>query len=242
MVEGGGGSGGGEPARGRVEVIEPTRLEQTAARTVAESKATVPHLYARAEIDMSHWVSSVVSLGAAEQELAPTYADLAVWACARALRDCPRVNGAYRDGRYELYSRVNVGIVIPADNAFLVPTIHDADRKDPSEIAARARDLERRVREGAITQPDLSGGTFTVSSPAGEGLAALAPIVNRGQAAILGVGDVAARPVLRDGAVVPGHTMELVLACDHRIVSSPEAARFLARVTAALAEPPALAL
>ena len=214
-----------------MEAVEPTKLELATARGVAESKATIPHIYAEAEADVSAWVA------ARDPAVAAGHRDLVVWAAARALRECPRVNGAYRDGRYELYSRVNVGIAVPGAEGVVVATIHDADGLTPAEIAAAAARLESRAGAGAITQPELSGGTFTVVSP-GPGLAALTPIVHRGQAAALGVGDVAARAVVRDGAAAAGHVLRLVLACDHRIVSAHQAAEFLGRVTSLIAEAP----
>jgi pyruvate dehydrogenase E2 component (dihydrolipoamide acetyltransferase) len=226
--------GGARGARGEVDTREPSRLERTAARSVAESKATVPHLYAEAQVEMDGWAELLARPDALELR----YVDAVVWAAARALREVPRVNGAYRDGHFELYGRVNVGIAVPADGAFLVPTIADADRLGLAEIAAAARELEAKVREGRITQPELSGGTFTVAKAAGEGLAALVPVVHRGQAAILGMGDVARQPVVRDGRVEPGYAVRLTLACDSRMLSPSDAAAFLGALRALLAAPP----
>lgn len=221
----------GATARGEVEAVEPTKLERAVARGVAESKATIPHIYAEAEADLSDWVAAGGSTDGS------AHRDLTVWAAGRALRDCPRLNGAYRDGRFELYSRVNVGIAVPAKEGVLVATVHDADGLSPAEIGAAARELEARADAGEITQPELSGGTFTVIWP-GPGLTAFTPVVQRGQAAALGVGDVTAQAVIRDGAVATGHALRLVLACDHRIVTARHAAEFLGRVTSLLAEAP----
>lgn len=227
---------GAEPARGEVTVIEATKLERTVARGVAESKATVPHAYAEADIEMGAWADALAGVEGV------THVDVVIWAAARALRECPRVNGAYRDGRFELYSRVNVGFVAPAGEAFLVPTIADADAKPLAAIAAEARELERRAREGSITQPDLSGGTFTVSCPAADGLAGHTPVVHRGQAGTLGTGALCPTPLVRDNAVEAGHSMRAVLAYDARILNAQRAAEFLARLAAHLAAPPAEAL
>lgn len=217
-------------ARGETRVAEPTRLERGVARGVAEAKATVPHLYAEVEASLDSWGGDV-SAGRVR------HADLAVWGAARALREWPRLNGAYRDGRFESYSRVNVGIVAAAESAFAVPTIFDADRLTPGEVATAARELERRALEGAITQPELSGGTFTVSAPPGEALA-VTPVVHRGQAAILGVGAPAERAVARHGEVAVVSCIRLVLACDHRIVTAADAAGFLTTLKRLLEAPP----
>ena len=94
----------------------------------------------------------------------PTFNDMVVKACAIALREYPRANGAYRDGKIELYSRINVGVAVAAQNALVVPTIFDADQKGLRRIASESRALAARVRDGSITPPELSGGTFTVSN------------------------------------------------------------------------------
>lgn len=225
----------GATARGDVEVAEPTKLERAVARGVAESKATIPHIYAEAEADLSDWVAAGGSVDG------NAHRDLVVWAAAQALRECPRVNGAYRDGRFELYSRVNVGITVAGEQGVVVATIHDADGLIPTEVAAAARELEARAAGGAITQPELSGGTFTVVWP-GPGLTTFTPVVQRGQAAALGLGDVTSRAAVRDGAAAVGYALRLVLACDHRIVTAHQAAEFLGRVTSLLTEAPPEAL
>src|SRR4029453_15029140 len=128
-----------ETAKGQVEVVELTKLQQTVARRMAESKATAPHFYLQAEIDMTAAVEGRAKLKAVakEGEVVPTFNDMVVKACAIALREHPRANGAYRDGRIELYSRVNVGGAVAAQDALVVPTVFDANPKSLGEIAAR---------------------------------------------------------------------------------------------------------
>ena len=167
---------------------------------------------------------------------------MVVKACALALREFPRANGAYRDGRFELYSRVNVGVAVAARDALVVPTVFDADQKGLGQIAAESRALAERVRSGEITPPELSGATFTVSNLGMFGIDSFAAVINSPQAAILAVGRIAERPAVRDGKIVPAQLMSLTLACDHRILYGAEGARFLARVRELLEEPLALAL
>ena len=133
---------------------------------MAESKATAPHFYLEAEIDMSEAVAARGKLKelASEGEVVPSFNDMVVKACALALGEFPRANGSYRDGRFELYSRVNVGVAVAAEDALVVPTVFDADKKGLRQIAADTRELASRVREGKVTPPELSGGTFTVSN------------------------------------------------------------------------------
>jgi pyruvate dehydrogenase E2 component (dihydrolipoamide acetyltransferase) len=178
----------------------------------------------------------------AEGEVVPSFNDMIVKACALALRERPRANGAYRDGRFELYSRVNVGIAVAARDALVVPTVFDADRKGLRQIATDSRALAQRVRDAQITPPELSGATFTVSNLGMYGVDSFAAVINPPQAAILAVGAIVERPVVRDGEVATAHLMRVNLACDHRILYGAEGAEFLARVRALLEEPLALAL
>ncbi|HXF31931.1 MAG TPA: dihydrolipoamide acetyltransferase family protein [Solirubrobacterales bacterium] len=239
-----GGAGGTETAKGQTTVREPTRLQQVVARRMAESKATAPHFYLQSEIDMSACVDARARIKAmgGEGEVVPSFNDMVVKACALALREFPLANGAYRDGRFELHSRVNVGVAVAAQDALVVPTVFDADRKGLREIAADTRALAGKVRDGSITPPELSGGTFTVSNLGMYGVSNFSAVINAPQAAILAVGAITERPVVRDGEVTTAQMLGVTLACDHRILYGAPAAEFLARIRALLEEPLALAL
>jgi pyruvate dehydrogenase E2 component (dihydrolipoamide acetyltransferase) len=233
-----------ETAKGQVTYEDPSKLQSTVARRMAESKATAPHFYLEAEVDMSRLVAAraQIKAGAREGDTVPSFNDMVVKACALALREHPRANGAYRDGRFELYARVNVGVAVAARDALVVPTVFDADQKSLRQIAVDARALAQRVRDGQITPPELSGATFTVSNLGMFGIDSFAAVINPPQAAILAVGAITERPVVRDGAITTAHLMRVNLACDHRILYGAPAAEFLARVRALLEEPLALAL
>jgi pyruvate dehydrogenase E2 component (dihydrolipoamide acetyltransferase) len=217
--------------RGEVTVLEPTRAQQQHARRVAESRATVPDVTLATDADMT----AAVQLRARLRDAAgagapvPTLNDLVVKAAALALREHPRVNGSYRDGRFELYGRVNVGVAVATDAAPVTPTVFDADAKPLERVAAETRALAARARAGEITQPELSAGTFTVSNLGMLGVTAFAAVIAPPQAAVLAVG-----AVRKDGA------MALTISCDHRILYGADAARFLATVRAALEAPEAL--
>ena len=233
-----------ETARGQTETVDLTKLQQTVSRRMAESKATAPHFYLSANIDMTRAFEARAAIKAAagEGEVVPSFNDIVVKACALALRDFPRANGAYRDGKLELYSRINVGIAVAARDALVVPTIFDADQKGLRQIAIEARALAERVREGTISPPELSGGTFTVSNLGSYGISNFSAVINPPQAAILAVGEIAETPVIRDGEVAAARLMGVTLACDHRILYGADGAQFLGRVRALLEEPLGLAL
>jgi pyruvate dehydrogenase E2 component (dihydrolipoamide acetyltransferase) len=235
---------GAETAKGETRVEELSKLQGVIARRMAESKATAPHFYLEATIDMSAAVEGRKRLKAATPEggVVPSFNDFVVKACALALKEFPRANGAYRDGRFELYSRVNVGVAVAAQDALVVPTVFDADRKGLAQIAREAREVAAKVREGSVTPPELSGGTFTVSNLGMFGIRSFAAIINSPQAAILAVGAIEERPVVRGGEITSAQLMDVTLACDHRILYGAEAAEFLARIRALLEAPLALAL
>jgi len=154
-------------AKGNVQVEELTRIQQVIARRMAESKATVPEFVLNIDVDMEACVALRGQLKSAAESAdapVPSYNDMVVKACALALRDFPRANGSYKDGHFELHSRINVGVAVAADDALVVPTVFDADGKSLGEIARETRALAERVRAGTVTPPELSGGTFTVSS------------------------------------------------------------------------------
>jgi pyruvate dehydrogenase E2 component (dihydrolipoamide acetyltransferase) len=231
-----------EGAKGETTVTELTRLQRTVSRRMAESKATVPDFSLELDVDMTLCIELRERLKA-QTDRAPSYNDMVVKAAALGLREHPRVNGAYRDGKFESYSRVNVGVAVAAREALVVPVIHDADQKSLGEISRQARRLIERVRDGEITPPELSGGTFSVSNLGMYGIERFTAIVNPPQAAILTVGALMKKPAVDDrGRVVARDVMTLTLVCDHRILYGADGAQFLAQVRETLEQPLSLAL
>jgi pyruvate dehydrogenase E2 component (dihydrolipoamide acetyltransferase) len=237
-----------EPAReeagpkGRAELHELTRLQQTISRRMAESKATAPDFSISLTVDMTR----AVELRARLKEVAdpaPSFNDMVVKAAATALREHPRVNGAYRDGKFELYENVNIGVAVAAEDALVVPTVFNADTKSLGQIARDARAAAAKVRDKTITPPELSGGTFTVSNLGMYGIEFFTAIINPPQASILTVGKLEKRPAVdENGRVVARDQMTLSLICDHRILYGADGAVFLARVKGLLERPLSLAL
>ncbi len=229
-------------AKGDVATHEPTRLQRTVSRRMAEAKATVPDFSLELDVDMTLCIELRERLKA-QTDRAPSFNDMVVKAAALALRDHPRVNGAYRDGKFEAYSRVNVGFAVAADDALVVPVVLDADQKSLGEISRQALRLIERVRDGSITPPELSGGTFSVSNLGMFGIERFTAIVNPPQAAILAVGALMKKPAVDDrGRVVARDLMTLTLICDHRILYGADGAQFLAQVRELLEQPLSLAL
>jgi pyruvate dehydrogenase E2 component (dihydrolipoamide acetyltransferase) len=225
--------------KGAVTIVQPSRVQVQIAQRMSESKATIPDFALHADVDMEQAVALRDQLRKAARagDVVPSYNDMVLKACGLALREHPRANAAYRDGAFELYERVNVGIAVATDDSLIVPTVFDADRKSLLEIAREARLLAERVRRREITPAELSGATFTVSNLGMYGVASFAAIINPPQAAILAVGELRELPVVREGRVVPGVRMSVTLTCDHRILYGAPAAQFLARVRQLLEQP-----
>jgi pyruvate dehydrogenase E2 component (dihydrolipoamide acetyltransferase) len=236
-------SGDTGSGRGATTTEDLTRLQQTIARRMAESKATAPDFVITCEVDMEAAVDFRKQLKAASgEDPAPSFNDFVVKASALALKEFPRANGAYRDGKFELYSRINVGIAVAGQDALIVPTIFDADNKSLGQISRDARALAGRVREGKITPPELSSGTFSVSNLGMFGIKRFTAVINPPQAAILAVGEMTPRAVVHDGEIAVRPVMELTLSCDHRILYGADAAQFLGRIRERLENPLSLAL
>ena len=225
--------------KGEVTVQQLTRTQVQIAQRMAESKATIPDFTLQAEVDMEQAVALRDQLRKVGRrgDVVPSYNDLVVKACGLALREHPRANASYRDGAFELYERINVGIAVAAEDTLIVPSVFDADRKSLLEIARESRTLADRVRQRQITPAELSGATFTVSNLGMYGVERFTAIVNPPQAAILAVGELRELAVVREGQLVPGVRMGLVLTCDHRILYGAPAAEFLARVRQLLEQP-----
>ncbi|HEX3975129.1 MAG TPA: 2-oxo acid dehydrogenase subunit E2 [Solirubrobacteraceae bacterium] len=209
--------------KGDTTVEEPDRAGRAIARRSAEIRATVPDLELSVEAEADALLARVEAEGC-------TTTALLIAACAGALRAFPRVNGAYRDGRYELYSRVNVGVVTQIPEGPVTATVLDADVKSVAQLDQEVARLAARARSGELTPPEQAGATFTVDDLGEYGVHRAAGLVRPSQAAILTAGAIRALPVLRDGVVVAGHQLTLTLTCDHRILFGDQAAGFLRRV------------
>jgi pyruvate dehydrogenase E2 component (dihydrolipoamide acetyltransferase) len=225
-------------AKGGATVRPLTRSQHTVARRMAESRATIPDIELRAEVQ-AHELADLRERLREVTDPAPSINDLIVKASALALRAFPRVNAAYRDGAVETFERVNVGVAVAAEETLLVPTIFDADSKPVAEIARVARTLAGRARDGSITPAELSGATFTVSNLGMFGIDSFSAVINPPQSAILAVGAMRHRAVVDEasGGVVARPTLQLTLACDHRVLYGADGARFLTYVRELLERP-----
>jgi pyruvate dehydrogenase E2 component (dihydrolipoamide acetyltransferase) len=215
--------------KGDTTTVELDRLERAVARRSAEARATIPTTEFSSVLDVDKLLDRDAELGCGVTAIV-------VAAAATALRAVPRVNGSYRDGRYELYSRVNVGVTIVGEGIYVTPTIFDADEKSVAEIGSELAAYQVRARDDELRPGELTGATFAVLDSSDYDVTAVSPLVLPPQAAALAFGPIGDVPVVRGGEVVPGRTMQLFLSVDHRIVYGHYAASFLEEVKAFLEE------
>lgn len=209
--------------KGETRIEEPTPRQRTIARRVAEARATVPDLELSAEID----VGAAVAL-ATRRDCSLTA--ILLRACALALREQPRINGAYRDGHFEFYSRINIGLTASTDDAFLVPVVFDADRKSLDELSTEIAVLRGRAAGGQLSPPELAGATFTVTDLGEHEVSSASTVLTPSQAAALAAGAVREIAAIRGADVVPANVLTITLACDHRIIYQSQAGAFLTRI------------
>ena len=231
-----------DSGKGDVSVVDPTPTQATIARRMTESATTIPVFTVSADVDVSQIVASRGET-CDRGEDAPSLNDFVVKAAAATLREFPRFNASYVDGKVELYSRINVGIAVATDDALLVPVVRDADRKSLVELAEETRALADAARRRTLRPEDFHDGTFTVSNLGMFGVGSFTAIIDPPQVAILAVGGARRAPV-EEGPdhIVFSDLMTVTLSCDHRVVYGADGARFLSRLRELLERPLALAL
>ena len=228
------------PAGPDVEVIEPSRMQATIARRMAESKSTIPEFQvtveARVDLAVSLRQQLKDSVAGAEKV---TMTDFLVRACALALRKFPEVNSSWVDGKFQRKRGINIGLAVAPSQGMglLVPVVHDADIKDLIQISIESRQVIERARSGRPNEGDLSGATFSISNLGMFGVDEFTAIINPPEAAILAVGAIKDVPVVEDGRIVPGKVMRMTLSVDHRVFYGATAAQFMAEVKRLIENP-----
>ena len=222
------------------EVVEPTRMQATIARRMAESKSTVPEFTVTVEAR----VDQAVSMRQQLKDSVPgaekvTMTDFLVRACALALRKFPEVNTSWVEGRFQRKRSVNIGLAVAPRQGMglLVPVVHDADTKDIVQISIESRQVIERARSGRPAEGDLTGATFSISNLGMFGVDEFTAIINPPEAAILAVGAIRDAAVVDGGKVVVGKVMRMTLTVDHRVFYGATAAQFMAEVKRLLENP-----
>lgn len=203
-----------------------SQMRKVIAKRLLESKNGAPHFYLNIEVDMDSAISSREAINKIS-DVKVSFNDLVIKACAAALRRHPRVNSSWMGDKIRINHHIHIGMAVAVEDGLLVPVIRFADGKSISDIAAETKDLGKRAKEKKLQPNDWEGNTFTVSNLGMFGIESFTSIINSPESCILSVGAIRQVPVVKNGAVVPGNTMMLTLACDHRSVDGATGAAFL---------------
>ena len=221
--------------------VAMSKMRQTIARRMAQSKREAPHYYVTIDIDMAdaervrHQLNDLH-----HNELHVSVNDLIVKASAIALARHPMFNTWFIDDTVQQHEAINVCIAVALDDGLIAPAILDCGNKTLVDISQAGRDLAQRAKSGALKPDEYTGGTFTVSNLGPYDVETLIAIIQPPQTAILGVGSVREVPVVRDGQIVAGRLMKVALSADHRVTDGAQGAQFLNEIRRLLEKPVAL--
>ncbi|WP_158974351.1 pyruvate dehydrogenase complex dihydrolipoamide acetyltransferase [Cellulophaga sp. L1A9] len=209
-----------------VEDVKNNQMRKVIAKRLGESKFTAPHYYLNIEVDMDNAKASRVYINSLP-ETKVSFNDLVVKACAMALRKHPQVNTSWNGDTTRYNKHIHVGVAVAVEDGLVVPVLKFTDQMGLSQIGASVKDLAGKARNKKLTPAEMEGSTFTVSNLGMFGVESFTSIINQPNSAILSVGAIVEKPVVKDGQIVVGNTMKLTLACDHRTVDGATGAQFL---------------
>ena len=229
-----------EPVPAPAEGKEPlSRMRQQIARVTVRSKQEKPHFYVSSEIDMTRAMELRVQINEAleAQGVRVSVNDLIVKACVEALKTYPKFNAFFEEDGIQMNDAINVGVAIAQEEGLIVPAIMDCGGKSLADIAVASKDLVERSNSGTLHPQEYTGGTFAISNLGMFDVTSFVAIIQPPQTAVLAVGTVAKRPVVRNDQVAIAQTMMATLSADHRIVDGAEGAQFLVEVKRLLENP-----
>lgn len=206
--------------------VPNSQMRKAIAKNLAKSKFSAPHYYLNVEFDMDN----AIAFRAQYNSLPDTkisFNDMVVKACALALKQHPQVNSQWFDDKMKLNNHVHIGVAVAVEDGLLVPVVKFANEQSLPQIGAAVKDFAGRARNKKLALDEMEGSTFTISNLGMFGIESFTSIINQPNSAILSVGAIVQKPVVKNGQIVPGNTMKLTLACDHRTVDGATGAQFL---------------
>ncbi len=217
--------------------VPVSQMRKTIAKRLAESKFSAPHFYLTIAVDMSNAIATREAINKAVEPDKISYNDLVLKAAAMALRQHPKVNSSWLGDRIRYNEHVHIGVAVAVEEGLLVPVVRFANTKTLRTIGAEVREFAKRAKAKKLQPEDWEGNTFTISNLGMFGIDEFTAIINPPDACILAVGAIVDTPVVKNGAVVPGHVMKLTLSCDHRVVDGATGSAFLQTLKASLENP-----
>ena len=203
-----------------------SQMRKAIAKNLAKSKFSAPHYYLNVEFDMDNAMAFRAQYNSIP-DVKISFNDMIVKACALALRQHPQVNSQWFDDKMRLNNHVHIGVAVAVEDGLLVPVVKFANEQSLPQIGAAVKDFAGRARNKKLSLDEMEGSTFTISNLGMFGIESFTSIINQPNSAILSVGAIVQKPVVKNGQVVPGNTMKLTLACDHRTVDGATGAQFL---------------
>ena len=203
-----------------------SQMRKVIAKRLSESKFTAPHYYLNVEFDMENAIAFREQFNTIP-DTKISFNDMIVKACALALKQHPQVNSQWFADKMRLNNHVHIGVAVAVEDGLVVPVVRFANEQTLPQIGAAVKDYAGRARNKKLTPAEMEGSTFTVSNLGMFGIESFTSIINQPNSAILSVGAIVEKPVVKNGQVVVGNTMKLTLACDHRTVDGATGAQFL---------------
>ncbi len=208
------------------EEVKNSQMRKTIAKRLGESKFTAPEYYLTIELDMDHAIAARTAINA-DPDVKISFNDMVIKACAMALRKHPQVNSQWTPEATKLAKHIHIGVAVAVDEGLLVPVLKFADQMSFSQIGGQVKELAGKARNKKITPQEMEGSTFTVSNLGMFGIKEFTSIINQPNSAILSVGAIVEKPVVKNGQIAVGNTMTVTLACDHRTIDGATGAKFL---------------
>ena len=208
------------------EDIENSQMRKTIAKRLKESKFSAPHYYLSVEFEMDNAIAFRNQYNSLP-ETKISFNDIIVKACAIALKQHPRVNSQWFEDKMRLNNHVHVGVAVGVPDGLVVPVIRFANEKSITEIGSLVKNYASKARDKKLSPDEMQGSTFTISNLGMFGIEEFTSIINQPNSAILSVGSIIKKPVVRDDKITIGHTIKLTLACDHRTVDGVTGSLFL---------------
>lgn len=216
--------------------IPLSQIRKTIARRLSESMFTAPHFYLTIEVDMDNAIAARTSLNE-NGDVKISYNDLVVKATSLALVRHPQVNSSWMNDFIRENYVVNIGVAVAVPEGLVVPVVKNANFKSLTEINQEVKTLAGKAKDKKLSLEEMQGNTFTISNLGMFDIDNFTAIINPPDACILAVGSIVSKPVVKNGAVVPGNTMKLTLSCDHRVVDGAVGAQFLQTLKSYLEQP-----
>ncbi len=218
------------------EEVKNSQMRKVIAKRLGESKFSAPHYYLTIELDMDNAIASRKTINSLP-DTKVSFNDMVVKACAMALRKHPQVNTSWNGDTTVFNQHIHVGVAVAVDDGLLVPVLKFTDQMSMTQIGGNVRDLAGKARNKKIAPNEMEGSTFTISNLGMFGIQEFTSIINQPNSAILSVGAIEQKPVVKDGQIVVGNTMKITLACDHRTVDGATGAQFLQTVRSYIENP-----